>query len=236
MRTLAIVPIKSFSAAKQRLADGLAGGARQSLVQAMFADVLGALRHAREVDAIAVVTDDVGAESIARGDGATVLRDERRSGQSDAAMIGIDHARQQGFERVVLLPGDTPLLDAAELDGLLARAERDGIELTIVPDRHGTGTNALVIAPVDAFEPSFGPGSFERHVAAAKEQRLAYRAIELPSLVHDVDTVDDLVAVARVIRERRRVAARTRGALSQLERAGALAAMHRAAGVEGVPS
>ena len=38
----------------------------------------------------------------------------------------------------------------------------------IVADRHGTGTNALVLSPPDAIEPAFGPGSFARHVAAAE--------------------------------------------------------------------
>ena len=41
------------------------------------------------------------------------------------------------------MPGDTPLVQPADLDALLARCERDGIGVAIVPDRHGTGTNAL---------------------------------------------------------------------------------------------
>src|SRR5438105_4948478 len=73
MRTLAVLPVRSFSSAKQRLSGTLAAGARQSLVQAMFADVLGALRRARRLDAIAVVTDDISAEAIARRDGAVVV-------------------------------------------------------------------------------------------------------------------------------------------------------------------
>lgn len=225
MRTLAVVPVKSFSAAKQRLAEALASGARKSLAQAMFADVLGALRRCGEIDAIVVVTDDVAAESIARGDGATILADTAAAGQSPAATIGIEHAEREGFDRVVLVPGDTPLLDPAELDGLLARLERESIEVAIVPDRHGSGTNGLVISPPRLFAPSFGPGSLERHVAAAKEARLAYRTIELPSLAHDVDTGDDLAALATRVGTSHGVAQRTRGALRQLERSGALAAV-----------
>src|SRR5437588_477360 len=87
MRTLAVVPVKSFSSAKQRLSHGLATGARRSLAQAMFSDVLGALRRADALDAIAVVTDDISAEAIARRDEVVVLRDDRRSGQSDATPI-----------------------------------------------------------------------------------------------------------------------------------------------------
>jgi 2-phospho-L-lactate/phosphoenolpyruvate guanylyltransferase len=228
MRTLAVVPVKSFSSAKQRLSDGLAAGARRSLAQAMFSDVLGALRRARELDAIAVVTDDISAEAIARRDGVAVLRDERRTGQSDAAMIGIGYAEAEGFERVALLPGDAPLLDPGEVDGLLARAAREATEVVIVPDRHGTGTNGLVIAPPRAFEPSFGPGSYERHLGAAKRSGATYRTVELPSLALDVDTPDDLATLWSLIDGARGLAQRTRGALAQLERSGARATLERA--------
>src|SRR4051794_34270445 len=107
MRTIAILPIKSFSGAKQRLSGALATGSRQSLAQAMFADVLAGLRRCRGIEAIAVVTDDVVAESIARGDRATVLRDTGRAGQSAATQVGIRHAEATGWERVLLIPGDT---------------------------------------------------------------------------------------------------------------------------------
>lgn len=222
MRTLAVVPIKTFSTAKQRLSETLADGARGSLVQAMFADVLSALRRARSVEAVVVVTSDVGAESVARGDGAVVLRDDRPSGQSDAALIGIRYAEEKGFDRVLLVPGDTPLLSPEEVDQLIARTERDAIELAIVPDRHGTGTNALVITPPGLFSPSFGPDSHARHVEAARAGRLAYRSLNVPSLAHDVDTADDLTALWPAVAASRRTAARTRGALSQLEHSGAL--------------
>jgi 2-phospho-L-lactate guanylyltransferase len=228
MRTLAVVPVKSFSSAKQRLSHGVASGARRSLAQAMFADVLGALRRADALDAIAVVTDDISAEAIARRDGVVVLRDDARSGQSDATMIGVGYAQAEGFEQVVLVPGDAPLLDPGELDELLWRAEREAIEVVIVPDRHGTGTNGLVIAPPGAFEPAFGPGSYERHLAAAKRSGAAYRTVELPSLALDVDTPDDLAALWSLLDGPRGLAPRTRGALAQLERSGARPALERA--------
>src|SRR5207248_5391713 len=84
LRTQAIVPIKSFGAAKQRLADVLATGSRRSLVQAMFSDVLASLRRCSRVDAIAVVTADPIADSIARSDRVPVLHDDAHAGQSAA--------------------------------------------------------------------------------------------------------------------------------------------------------
>src|SRR3954451_2836874 len=229
MRTQAIVPIKSFSAAKQRLADVLAAGSRRSLVQAMFSDVLASLRRCDRLDGIVVVTGDPLADSIARVDRVTVLSDDAAAGQSAATEIGIAHALANGFERVLLVPGDTPLLDPAEIDPLLDRTERDGIDVAIVPDRHGTGTNALVLTPPDAMPPSFGEGSFERHVAAAREAGRSFRAESVSSLAPDVDTPDDLAVVWNLVDDQARMRAqRTRGALRQLERSGARAALQGA--------
>jgi 2-phospho-L-lactate/phosphoenolpyruvate guanylyltransferase len=220
VRTLATLPIKSLAHAKQRLAGTLAVGSRRSLVQAMFSDVLGALRRTEGVDAIAVVTDDVVADSVARGDRTVILPDGREAGQSEAALVGIEYAREHGFDRVLLVPGDTPLLSPVELEELLARCARDEVAVGIVPDRHGTGTNALVIRPPGAFQPSFGPGSFDRHVGNAHGAGIAYQVEHVPSLALDVDTPSDLAALWAEIDGSRRGAQRTRGALAQLDRSG----------------
>jgi 2-phospho-L-lactate guanylyltransferase len=214
MRTLAILPVKSFGAAKQRLAPALAAGSRQALAQAMFADVLTSLRRVDGVDSIVVVTADPVADAAARGRRVLVLRDTEQAGQSAAAMIGISFALAEGFERVLLVPGDTPLLDPAEVTSLLAAPRR----ISIVPDRHGTGTNALVLAPPDALEPSFGPGSLERHVAAAGAAGEPSAVERLPTLILDVDTGADLSVLIDALAERRGQAPATRGALRQLER------------------
>jgi 2-phospho-L-lactate guanylyltransferase len=218
MRTAAILPIKSFAAAKQRLAPTLGSGSRQALAQAMFSDVLSSLKKVERLETIAVVTGDPGAEAASRGDKVTVVHDSLEAGQSAAAAVGIRHAIALGFERVLLVPGDTPLLDPREIDELLARGEADGMQVVIVPDRHGTGTNALLITPPEAFKPSFGPDSLNRHVAAAQEAGLMHSVEEVPSLLHDVDTPDDLATLSALLDDRRACAPLTRGALSQLDR------------------
>jgi 2-phospho-L-lactate guanylyltransferase len=218
MRTAAILPIKSFGAAKQRLSPALGGGARQALAQAMFSDVLSSLKKVERVEAITVVSGDPVVDAAARGSGVTVVGDTAETGQSDATLLGIRHALASGYDRVLLVPGDTPLLSPVELDSLLARGEADGMQVVIVPDRHGSGTNALVISPPDAFRPSFGPNSLNRHLTLAQEAGLKHSVEEVPSLSHDVDTPDDLATLADVLEERRAVAPMTRGALRQLDR------------------
>lgn len=218
MRTAAILPIKSFGAAKQRLSPALGSGSRQALAQAMFSDVLSSLRRVARLDGIAVVTADPAAEEASRGERVAVVHDELEAGQSAAASAGIRHALTSGFERVLLVPGDTPLLSPVEIDALLDRAEVDRMQVVIVPDRHGTGTNALLISPPDIFQPSFGPDSLNRHVSAAQEAGLKHSVEEVPSLLNDVDTPEDLAVLAGLLEDRRAPAPLTRGALRQLDR------------------
>lgn len=225
MRTIAILPVKSFNAAKQRLAGMLGAGTRQALAQAMFSDVLTALRHVPGLDAVAVVTSDRVAEAAALGERVQVLRDTEQAGQSAATLIGIRYAQAAGYERVLLVPGDTPLVDPQDVSRLL------GVEaaVAIVPDRHGTGTNALLISPPDAIAPSFGPGSFERHVVAARAAAVGYSIERVPGLMFDVDTPDDLADLSAELDGRRGKAPSTRGALRQLDRSHARASSARVA-------
>ena len=55
MKTLAILPVKSFAAAKQRLAEALGAGSRVALAQAMFADVLMSVRRVPGLHGIGVL-------------------------------------------------------------------------------------------------------------------------------------------------------------------------------------
>jgi 2-phospho-L-lactate guanylyltransferase len=68
-----------------------------------------------------------------------------------------------------------------------------------VPDRHGTGTNGLLLCPPDAIAPAFGPGSRERHVGLARDAGVDVSIDEVPALLMDVDTVEDLDVVTAAL-------------------------------------
>lgn len=205
MRATTIIPVKRFGAAKQRLLDTLDRPARAAIVKAMLTDVLSAVSAASEVERLVVVTGEGRAERIALRHAqrtttpVEVLRDPDDAGHSEAATLGIIRALALGAECAVLLPGDCPLLDPGELDAALGRM-RSG-RVTVVPDRHGTGTNALLMSPPDAIRPGFGEGSRERHAARASARGLEAAVEEIPSLALDLDTPDDLTALASVLGE-----------------------------------
>src|SRR5438270_14030900 len=107
MATLAVPPMKTFSEAKRRIRHQLSPGERRALVEAMFSDVLVALRRAKTVERTIVVSADHIAQQIAGGYGASIAEDDDR-GHNRAATIGVQIAIEQGAERVLLVPGDCP--------------------------------------------------------------------------------------------------------------------------------
>lgn len=216
MGTLAILPMKSFKDAKRRLEPGLVPGERRLLAEAMFADVLVALRRSRSVDRVLVVSSDRAAQQVAGAYGASLLGEDDR-GHNYAAARGVRRALEEGVERVLLVPGDCPTLDPAEVEALLAR-RIEPPSVLIVPDRHGTGTNALLLSPPDAMDPSFGPGSAQRHQSNAAAAEIRHELVELPTLALDVDTPEDLDALRAALEVRHGGAAHTRGLLRRLIR------------------
>ena len=223
MSTVAILPVKPFARAKQRLAVELSAGDRQALVVAMFSDVLVALSRCPAIDRVLVVSDDRLAQQLAAGYGAEVSEDGQPS-HSDATRRGLDQVAAEGADHALLVPGDCPLLDPDELRGLVGRlmeleagAGERGVAL-IVPDRHGTGTNALAFGLPAPIAPAFGPGSRERHAAAAAAAGAVYELTEIPTLALDVDTPEDLRALELALATRHGGAAHTRGMLAQLAR------------------
>ncbi len=211
MKATAVLPVKRFGAAKQRLAGNIGSTHRAELAAAMMADVLEAIGAARAIERTIVVTSEPRAIELAREAGAEMVADPDAGGHSGAALAGIARARQLGAATVVLLPIDCPLLEPRELERLLTGMPERYVG--IVPDRHGTGTNALALSPPDAIEPSFGEGSCARHVAAARAAGIPFGVEELSSLALDLDTPADVVALTRELERSRGRAKRTAKAL-----------------------
>lgn len=220
MQTVAILPVKRFANAKQRLEQALPSGTRRALAEAMVADVLTALGRTAAIDEVLVVSADPAAQRLAEGYGVRAIDDPGESGQSQAVARGAGVARELGAERVLCLSGDCPLMLPAELETLLGKPRTAERYAVVIPDRHGTGTNGLLLSPPDALTPSFGPDSFGRHLGLAQQAGLTVETGEVPSLALDVDTPDDLAALHERLATQRGGAAHTRGMLQRLQRSG----------------
>jgi 2-phospho-L-lactate/phosphoenolpyruvate guanylyltransferase len=224
MRTAAILPVKRFALAKSRLGGSVADGLRGRLARAMVADVLSALARAETINRTYVVTCEPSLLQTTREHGALLVPDDDELGQSAAVTLGVRRALADGVERALCIPGDCPALDPGELDALLAgdpagaSGAGGAARVVIVPDRHGTGTNGLLLRPPDAIAPSFWPDSFERHRRLALAAGVRARVQRPPSLLLDIDTGADLAALRERLDASDAPAAHTRALLGQPER------------------
>jgi 2-phospho-L-lactate/phosphoenolpyruvate guanylyltransferase len=220
MRTAAILPVKRFAAAKSRLGVSVEDTLRERLARAMVSDVLRALAESTAIERTVVVTCEESLREAAEQHGALIIEDTVEQGQPAAVLLGIDWARADGAERVLCVPGDCPALDPAELDALIAASDTQAAapHVVIVPDRHGTGTNGLLLAPPGAIAPSFGPDSCARHQSLAREAGVAYSLERPSSLLLDVDTGADLAALRERLDGAAGGAPLTRAVLAQAER------------------
>jgi len=97
-----------------------------------------------------------------------------------------------GAATALIIPGDLPLISSDAISALLHAAHLHERGVTIVPDRHHIGTNALVCTPADAIRPRFGPNSFAEHLRTAQEHGLEVRIFESGELALDIDGPEDL--------------------------------------------
>jgi 2-phospho-L-lactate guanylyltransferase len=203
----AIVPVKTLGEAKSRLTSALSDAMRRRLVLTMLEDVLDALSSASGVDRILVVTPDPDIGDLARREGAVVLREQRSGGLNAALSLGVAHALREGATRTLFIPADLPFASAEEISEIMAESHRSGpFSATIVADREGEGTNALLLTPPDALAPNFGPGSFERHCDQARTRAIMPRVLRLQGLGLDIDEPADLAHLIERSRDRPRYA------------------------------
>ena len=198
-RIVALVPVRSLSGAKSRLGEPLDPEERADLILALLRRTVEAARAARRLAGVMVVSMDPDLLERARAMGAATLRQE-----TDGLNEALAEARLAAgaATAVIALPGDLPGVTASAIDGLAEAAELairqapDRPVVVLVPDRHGSGTNALLLAPPTAVDFSFGEGSRAAHAAAAEAAGATYLELDGP-LSFDVDTPDDLLEADR---------------------------------------
>jgi 2-phospho-L-lactate guanylyltransferase len=194
MNIAALLPVKGFRNAKQRLTPLLSSAAREILAEAMFRDVLRQVRAARGLAGTFVVTGDDRVAGIAALAGAEVIRERGENGETAAVDFARLEMKRAGCEAVLILPGDMPLVRAADIEQVLAQVSVDaaGPFALLVPSHDRKGTNALLLAPPDIIKLRFGYDSFTYHMSQVTAQGLPIRFVENEHIALDIDEPKDL--------------------------------------------
>jgi 2-phospho-L-lactate/phosphoenolpyruvate guanylyltransferase len=204
-RVAAIVPVGTLAGAKTRLGETLDAEERQDLVDRLLARTVTTALAVDALDDVLVVSPDREVLRRAAELGARTLR-QRTRGLNAGLREARDDVVAGGAAAILVLPIDLPFVSADAVGAVVAALEpssgagRPSGVVVLVPDRHGTGTNALALRPPDVIEFEFGKGSRAGHRAAAEAARATYRELDGP-LTIDLDTPDDYVQVEALTRE-----------------------------------
>lgn len=200
----ALLPLKSFANAKQRLSDVLTPEERAGLFQAMVQDVLKVLQLHPDIENTLIVSDDTAARELAQSYGADFLFEptfnnswaagEKRL--NAAIQAGVNELAARGTDEVMIIHGDLPLISTSEISQLIRSHRQQGaFALTIAPDTHGVGSNCLLCTPAAGFTYCFGKNSFANHVSQANQLGMSLQTITLPGVGCDIDTPADLLTL-----------------------------------------
>lgn len=210
-----VIPIKQLQNAKQRLSAILQPMERAALFKAMIEDVLEIATICDRIDEVLVVTEDAEVTELALRYSARIMGEPTemlevelsKSKLTESGLIAaVTHAGDQltaaGTDVMVFLPGDIPLISVEELEVVL-----DGFglssepEMLIVPSSDLGGSNCVVCSPPNCMPFGFGKDSFRRHLRIAKENEIEVRVTKLPGIGLDIDTPEDLIALAAEIKK-----------------------------------
>lgn len=182
-----VIPAKPFQQAKTRLSAVLSLTERANLSRHLL---LRTIHLARQVGEVVVISRDNGVRRVAKEAGAWALV-EMGQGLNGAVQQAAEWVLAQGGQRMLVLPGDLPLLQVTDLQAMVALGQ-PGPALVIAPCQRRDGTNALWLTPPDLIPFAFGPGSFAKHQQAGRTRGVVPIIYDSATVALDLDLPGDL--------------------------------------------
>jgi 2-phospho-L-lactate guanylyltransferase len=185
----AIIPVKSLSEAKSRLATHLTLYQRENLVLDMLHHVLQALRESNVLEQVSVVSSDQRVLRQAQAWGAQAVVEEM-PGHNAALHAAALQELAVGTSALLTIAADLPLLHPSDIRVLVAQSAV--YPVVLASSRDGTGTNAILVRPPLAIPYLFGENSLQRYQQAVRQWQLDSTIYHSIGLSLDIDTIDDL--------------------------------------------
>jgi 2-phospho-L-lactate guanylyltransferase len=185
----ALIPVKSLAAGKSRLSSTLDPERRMQLTRESLRRVVHVLQNTPGIAEIVVISVDEAVAEWAKRWHVTFLREEKR-GLNEALAQARQHVSHA--PAVLVLHSDLAAVSVNDIESMVALCDAGERCVVIAPDRHGHGTNALLLKPPQVINFAFGPGSAQRHIAQAEAQGITPTLYHSESISLDLDSPDDL--------------------------------------------
>ena len=190
MRGILLIPVKSLTTAKQRLAAALDQERRSQLAEAMLRDVMTAAAGALGRIDVALVTGDARARALAAEFGFLAIADPRNESETAAIEGATAWCEQRGYDTTIVVPGDIPLITSDELRRVLDAAPAEGAVFVPAYDRRGS--NCILRRPAAIIPLRFGNDSFLPHCEAMRKTGRELVILEMPGIGLDIDNPHEL--------------------------------------------
>mgnify|MGYP003321716873 FL=1 len=188
MKTLAIIPVKTFSQAKTRLT--LSKIQKELLCKIMLEEVLRTISKSKSIDNIAIVSKDEDAMKLGKQFGALEIYDNDQ-GVNAAISLADKHISDKEYDCSVIFPQDIPIMEPSDIDNLLSFLKSSS-SVIIVPSLQFNGTNALVRCPADIMETQYDRGSYSYQLRAARTITQNISVAFIRRIMLDIDDDSDL--------------------------------------------
>lgn len=184
-----IVPMKGLAQAKTRLWDGVPTLQRQGVTLMMLDRVVRAVVDALGSTACKVVGGDESVRRVVDEAGAQ-WREDPGTGLNGSLWVAIQEAVADGCAATMFMPGDLLLVEPGDVVSLAQASDDYAHPVGVMASEDG-GTNALLIPSAMAFEPLLGEDSFAKHKEAVRSLGAELRALDLPNVAFDMDSLAD---------------------------------------------
>lgn len=192
----AVLPVRRFRDAKQRLSAILSAIERAELARLMFEDVIESVSRA-PFAGIVIVSDEPGIVAPARRFDATLIPDPKGSNINATIQSAIRYLAVKNKEAgIIAVPADLPHATQRSLADAIDHLQ-DAPSIVLVRATRDGGTNLFGCNPAKAIQPQFGADSFARHESAARKAGIRPIILHQEDLAIDIDRPDDLDALMR---------------------------------------
>ncbi len=189
MKTVAIIPVKSFSKAKTRLT--ISSEKTVDICKLMLGEVLQTISTSKKIDNTIIVSQDQSAFDIGKKFGVIEVFDELESGVNNAITLADEYISDSEFDTSIILPQDIPFFNSSDLDNLFSFFQRKN-SVIIVPSRQFNGTNSLIRNPSRIMATRYDEGTYKSHLDEAKCNNIDFSLVLIRRLMLDIDRPIDI--------------------------------------------
>lgn len=186
-----LIPVKSLASGKSRLLPLCNDKVRRDLNEFFLRQILLTASRFPGHGRTAVISDSEEVLRLVETCGARAIRQTSAPGLNSAANEGLTILRNLSAKDILLIACDEPLVQPSDIRDVVERGAGSGA-VVICPDKHYTGTNAILLPAPVSIQFRFGENSCLEHCREVIRSGFSPKLHFNANIALDIDTPRDL--------------------------------------------